>query len=131
MVIDLVGILDDGSAYAPGIPLNPRKQLNIPKGGDVTIRLSVFTPNGEAVSLASPVALVLTVKNRPEDSAIFSRTPTVVGTVASFAITPADMRQQEAGFYVYDIWLTDSGGKTNPVVPLSPLQLQAASRAVP
>jgi hypothetical protein len=131
MVITLVGLLDDGTPHADGqSPLNPRTAITIPRGGDVTIRLTVKTPQGEDVSLASPATLVLTVKKHAQDSKIFTKTPTIVNGAAEFSITPADMKQQDPGYFVYDIWRT-SGGKTDEVMPMSPLYLEASARDVP
>lgn len=132
MIINLVGLLDDGTPLAEGLaPRNPRTAITLPFGGSVTIRFTAKTPMGADVPLVAPNVLKLTVKKRPADSKIFDRTATIVNGVAEFDITPADMKQQDPGYFVYDIWHTDVANKTNPVMPLSPLYLEAASRAAP
>lgn len=131
MIIHLSGLLDDGAPLAAGVAANPRRAVSVVRGQDVTIAVTVTTPQGEPVDVSSPAALVLTVKKRPQDyQAVATKAATVAAGVASFALTPADFKNESPGLFVYDVWLTKSGAR-NPVVPLSPLHLEAAATAVP
>lgn len=131
MVLYLEGLLPDGSPAAAGVTLNPRKALSLGVGQDASLRLTVRTPSGEAVPLAAPAALVLTVKKVAVGPVLFQRVPTVLPSgQAEFAVTPADTRYLEPGQYVYDVWLT-LGGKRDAVVPLSPLHLEASATPPP
>lgn len=129
MVIDLQGLLEDGTPPTPD-RFNPRKAISFCHGQDVSIRFQVRTPGGGGVPITDPTSLVLTVKKNPADSPLFKVTPTIVAGTPTFAITPANTKNLQPGTFVYDIWLT-AGGKRDAVVPLSPLRLEAASTPVP
>lgn len=126
MIIDLLGLLEDGSPPTVGVPPeNPRTTIRITRGQDVTIRLSVRNTSGSDVPLATGV-VVMTVKKRPQDSKVFDKT----ATVNTITILPADTKNMDPGKWVFDIWLTKDG-KRNPVIPLSTLILEATSTPVP
>ena len=119
-------------------PTSPQSQTSRPlavKARDVAmytmVRLAVRTPSGEAVPLAAPAALTLTVKKMTSGPVLFQKAPTVLPSgEAEFAVTPADTRHLEPGQYVYDVWLT-LGGRRDAVVPLSPLHLEASATPPP
>lgn len=126
MVLNLIGVLEDGSPRSTGVPINPRQALSFPIGSSVTLNLRVVTADGKS----APAGIVTwTLKKRPEDtSRVFAKTATLSGGNASFTVDPADTKRFEAGQYVYDVWHAATvGGARNPVVPLSPFRLEAAA----
>lgn len=63
MIVDLLGILLDGTDFAPGVPRNAARELRVPLGATATIRLRVVHPSGVAAALTGG-ALVLTARRR-------------------------------------------------------------------
>ena len=129
LVIDLVGVLEDGSVPSAGVPQNPRRTLSFPVGSDVTLRLALVTASGAAVPLAGG-SLLFTLKKRFSDTdAQVSRAAALDAPssgLASFRFGPTDTKNLTSGQYAYDIWYTDSDGRRNAVVPTSPLILEPA-----
>jgi hypothetical protein len=124
MVIDLVGVLEDGGPRSSGVPENPRLALSFPIGSNVTLRLRVVLPSGQNAPAGT---LTWTLKKKPEDAQkVFVKTATLAAGAASFAVLPADTKRFAAGQYVYDVW-HEVGGVRNAVVPLSPFRLEAAA----
>lgn len=126
LVHELTGVLEDGTKpRSSGVPVNPRKALSVPVAADWSAQISIVTPLGSSVNLAG-ATLLLTIKKRASDAPLVSRLATLGGTGGTFTFVPIDTRNLEPGYYVYDVWLTDSGGNRSAVVPLSPLHLEAA-----
>jgi hypothetical protein len=69
--------------------------------------------------------LTLVVKQKPADAALITKTATIVKTVATFTLVPRDTKNLTTGRYVFDVWAT-TGGKRDPVIPLSGLILEAS-----
>ena len=132
MKVALTGVLDDGTPFAPGVPTNPRANLNVPRGVDLDLEIRVVTPSGASVSLVGAgVELLFTVKKRPEEyPPRIIKTATLAGTTGTVRLEPGDTRRLQPGLFGYDVWLTKDG-RRNPVIPLSPFQLQASAAAVP
>jgi hypothetical protein len=129
----LVGVLNDGTPFVSGVPTNPRANLNVPHGADLDIEVTVITPQGVPVPLAGDgTELLLTVKKRSDQHppSLVKGSYSVSGNVALFKLQPGDTRRLEAGLYSYDVWLTKDGLR-DPVIPLSPLNLQAANAYIP
>lgn len=123
-------MLDDGTPLRPGVPANPRRNINLAQGADLELRVDVVTPLGTPVRLAGGSA-VLTVKRRPDERPRIEKTVgTFVGNRATFLIAPADTKRLQPGLFSWDVWLTLSG-KRDPVVPLSPWNLQASNARIP
>lgn len=130
MVIDLVGVLNDGSLLQPGVPKNPRRELRLGVGVSTTIRLTVVTTAGVLVDLSAS-SIAMGIKRRIEGyppqvtlsgSAILPAGPgraDIVIAATTFKFTPV-------GLYCYDVWLTGAGGERNPIIPTSPLVLEPA-----
>lgn len=130
MIINLVGLLDDGAPLSPGVEGNPRRAVQLTRGSNVTLKVTAFTPQGVAVDFTGG-SLVFTVKKNPDDStAVISKTATIAATLATFALLPADFRNMEPGNFAYDIWLT-RGGSRDAIIPLSPLWLEPAAAPIP
>ncbi len=51
MLLELTGVLEDGSkrAEGSGVPVNPRRTISFQLGASVTLRLRVVTPDGNPV----------------------------------------------------------------------------------
>jgi len=131
VVIDLIGLLEDGAAQRAGAPTNARTTIRITKGEDFTIRLTVFDPARHLVTLSGG-SLVMTAKTSSLDSqAAFSLVAEFAGVCATFTGTPATTKRLDPRRYVFDIWYTDVGHKRWPVVPLSTLLLEPTSTPVP
>ena len=125
-------MLEDGTPRRPGVPVNPRRNLNVPRGVDLTLEVTVVTPIGIPVNLDGvDTELLLTVKKRSRNSSPdILKTASLSGNVGTFLIVPADTRRLIPGLFSWDVWLTKNS-KRDPVIPLSPLQLQAANAKVP
>lgn len=121
--INLTAIFDDNSPQSSAVPSNPRTQLAMTIGADVTVNMRVLTPAGAQASL-SGATFVLTVKKIPAQDIKLQKTGAIVGGAVQFTILPADTKQLPAGQYIYDVWMTQGGVRT-PVMPLSPFQLLA------
>lgn len=63
MIAYMLGLLDDGSDLAPGVPPNAARQLQLALGTTLTVKLRVVTKAGVAVDLTGGT-LVLTVRRR-------------------------------------------------------------------
>lgn len=140
MVIDLLGVFDDGSPLAPTVPANPRQQINVVQGASITIRGTYVRNDGSPVWLAQDpnFSLVLSVSKNTFQSNGFPLLkftgvldPTRGVNAANFTIAPGELRfYTSPGRYVYDVWLTYQGVR-NPVNPLAPFVVQPAALLVP
>ena len=129
MQIELTGVLEDGSAFAAGVPTNTRKALSLPIGEDVTLLVTVMRPTGEIVTGG---LLTWTAKKLPTDSSKTFQKNKLCSAQTQFTLTPADTKKLEPGMYAFYIWHTALDGKRNAVIPLSPLHLEpAATEAAP
>lgn len=124
MVIDLTGVLENGTPRSTGVPENPRLALSFPIGSSVTLRLRVVLPSGQSAPAGT---VTWTLKKKPDDAnKVFAKTATLAAGAASFSVLPADTKRFSAGLYVYDVW-HEAAGVRNAVVPLSPFRLEAAA----
>lgn len=128
MNLSLTGVLEDGSPRGASVPNNPRRALNVPLGGDVSLALSMVKADGAPLTLAGGDVVLLTVKKKPSDQqAVFQKTGAHTSTgLATFTLVPTDTKQLTPGLYCYDVWVT-FGGKRSPLVPVSPFQLEPAA----
>lgn len=130
MVVDLLGVFEDGSTRGRLVPTDPRAFVRVPSGADLTVRLRVVAANGVAKDLTGGV-LTMELKRRPADPAIVARAGTLVTTEglnrANFAFTPTDWLQADplgnGAQLIFAIWLVQSS-KRDAVVPSSPFILQ-------
>lgn len=132
MRISITGILDDGTPLTPGVPTDPRRNLDVHRGGDLELVVAVVTPSGIAVPLTGDgTELLLTVKRTPDEHPPrIVKAASLSGNVGTFLVQPGDTRRMDPGLYGWDVWLTKDGLR-NPVIPLSPWNLQASNAAVP
>lgn len=134
MVINLVGLLEDGSPPTPS-RFNPRTTLTIPLYSDATINVTVVTPSGASVPLAG-TNMTLTVKKRPTDSVALVSKAGVYGSGQHvFTLAPVDTKQLTPGRYTFDAVLVQTIGvgvtRRSSVIPLSTLVLEASATPAP
>lgn len=136
MIIRLTGVLDSGENHTGLAPENPRITVSLPRGVTATVEVRVVTPGGQPVDL-SGYAAVMTVK---KSSTLDSPDPGFVksGTVSTgeknlvtFSVAPGDTKPLTPGRFVYDVWVTSGAGARDPVVPISPLNLEPAATPPP
>jgi hypothetical protein len=132
MKISLVGVLEDGTPKRAGVPNNPRNTVTIQQGANVTLEVKVQTPGGTFIDFNDPTtSLLWTIKKKPADQPPpIQKTASKSGTVATFALLPADTKNMTPGRYVYDVWLTYASAR-DAVIPLSTLVLEAAATSAP
>jgi hypothetical protein len=126
VVINLTGILPDGSKQNPGVTTNPRLAIRVVRGTDVTINVTIITPAGRAQDMSGGGSSSLfSVKRQPSDGAPqlslvgASQQAGVGNNVIQFTIPNTSWKAILAGLYGYDVQVT-IGGKKDVVIPLSP-----------
>ena len=133
MVIDLLGILEDGSPRSPLLPPFAQKQVNIVAASSATFRISVVCADGTPVALAEDPALILTLA--VSESSYMSPlpnlkkqavlTPLAGINTATFSLSPGDTKFAPPGRYVYAVWMTYRNER-NAVIPVSPFVIGPA-----
>lgn len=119
VIVNLVGVLDDGSPLAPGVPLDPRTTLRSEIGESFLVNVRVLYPNGRIAQLKPPTVVQLTLKKSPDGQKVFLKTAAIVNNVATFSGIPHDTKTLVPGLYVYDVWIDQGGNQRFPVVALS------------
>ena len=128
MVIDLTGVLQDGTNRNVLVPYDARVALSVPQYQPATIRLKVVGRTGAPVPVGNWDAKLVVGKN---GQAVI----TIVGTVDAargpgcwnFALTREHTRTLQPSTFGYDVWLLD---KTSPttfrecIVPTSQFNLK-------
>jgi len=132
MNIDLIGVLQDGSPLAPGVPANACKSISLVAGANTTIRLRVLTPAGVPVDLTTGLtSLVMAIRQRLLGAvATVNKAATLMPADgrerADFVFGATDLRRLAAGRYVYDVWMQKSLAN-DLIVPPSELVIVPAS----
>ena len=133
-VISLIGVLDDGSAFAPLVPKNTAQPIQFPRLMDVTITVQVMTNAGIAVDVsnASTSQVYLTIQ---KDLQIDSDTQTGIGKfgvpksghtdMVDVSLTPADTYDIAAGNLYFSVSMR-LGGKSYQLVKTSIATLEPA-----
>ena len=128
MLIEVLGVLEDGSLRAPEVPIATAHTVLVPQWADVTLRLAIVYPSGVPVRIAgltSPV-FTLTVQQSIDPCQKVpdfhtSGVPLALardGNVVDFSITKNDFRQKTLGRYFWDVWLAATGlGRQQVVAP--------------
>jgi hypothetical protein len=135
MVIDLIGVVPDGSTYDDlRVPSNPRKRARIIQGSSLAFRLTVVTQSGVPVDLAADpsITLHLTIKKTSWDAEsrllLTGSLDSAAGkNAATFAAAPAATKYLAPGLYVYDVWLTYMGVR-DCILPASQLHIEPGLR---
>lgn len=133
VVLDLIGIVDDGSLADPTLPDNPRKAVSVVFGESVDIRLQVVNRDGSPRDLSN-AAVELNIKREPEGESVVKKTFTnqpAKGRTDATVVTD-DYRQLRAvgEQLIYDIFLTDGAGRV-AIIPLSRWAVESAAAALP
>lgn len=133
MLVQVTGVLVDGSVNTGLAPADPSQQINVAKYESITIRATVIRSDGTPVDLTA-MTVALNVKRRSTDSInvirkVGTRPASTPSNVVEFSIAPADTRQAVLGRYVYTITLIN-GSERNVVVPLSPFVVEAGLEPV-
>lgn len=136
MLLNLIGLYQDGSNPAPGVPTNPRVPITTQIGGSATIVVKLLRPSGAGVSVTSGWSFLLTCKRRPQDQPpAFQLTgavqPLLGSNVMAFTLTPTATKLLQPGRYSYDVLMVDPSGNRDFVIPLSPFILQPAAVLAP
>lgn len=125
MVIDVIGIIEDGSPRGPNVPASARQSISIVQGADVVLRLKLVKSDGAPYAPSTGEYLW---SFRKKNNGIRMRrsgvpTPNIADGSVTFVLTGAETAALKAGIYIYDVWLTD-GGVTDAVIPLSELVVE-------
>lgn len=126
----LIGVVEDGSSRASGVPANPRASLSMPIGSTAGLTVRVVRPDGSTVTGGT---LTWTVKKAPKDTLALFTKSAALGASGSvtFTVAATESKNATAGWYSYDVWLTGSSSQRVAVVPLSPIYMEAAATFVP
>jgi len=130
-LIEITGVVPDGSDYGPGVPANVRQAIKMTKGVDLTVRMRLINPRGAKIDVVNVAAThVLTIKKNPSDApGLVSRAgapqPQLGSNVVDFVLSPNDTRLLSDGNFGYDIFSTIAT-KRDATVPLSPWKIEAA-----
>jgi hypothetical protein len=137
VIIQLLGIVENGAVASSLLPANNRTPISMPKGTDLFVNMDLYKRSGQRASLitGSPV-LLLTVRKKFTDLKFVIRkqgtiTNAPMGQV-QFVIAHADTKDPsfEPGLYSYDIWLTQAGFR-DAVMPISAFYLTPADAGIP
>lgn len=123
MLVELVGVLENGGERATGVPANPRRAVVVPRGGNVTLRVSVLLSDTGGSVVGG--TLTMTLKKKASDASTLLSKSVALGS--DFTLLPTDTKGLDPGIYAFDVWHTDGAGVRNPVVPLSPFHLEPAA----
>jgi hypothetical protein len=126
MVIDLLGVIEDGTTRASTVPKIAGREIQFAAGETVTVRLTVVKPDGEPADTVA--TYTLTIKKRTKDGdalAAKNGTPMPLDGPGrlNFTIASNDTKDAEPGRYVYDIWRIDGTNKM-PVISALPVLLR-------
>jgi hypothetical protein len=128
MVVNVLGVRDNGERPGVGVPPAPYRRLQVRMGEDTTIRVEVLEKSGAPVVLASgPVVISFLVRDKPgsfgdkkiEKTA--TRRPDLGVNIADVVISATDTKRIEGQGtrFVWDLWATD-GGQRSALIPTSP-----------
>ncbi len=123
LTIPLLGVVNDGRAFAPAVPKYNAQQIELPLGVLASITVEVVYPDGTPAALAG--TYVLTVKRSPMALTTplgFALSGTRVNNRVTFALPAASTSAMLARRYLYDVWHTTGSDRTC-LIPVSPFVL--------
>jgi len=128
VILDLVGVYQDGSAQSSDVPFNPRQALALTQGATVLLRLHVVTTSGVPVDiLGGGWSLVWSAK-KVRNGCSFKRQGAAILSAGAgrvdFLLTAAETAALKTGKYGYDVFMIGPGGVQEPVVPFSELVVE-------
>lgn len=122
MVIDLIGVLEDGtSPRAPWVPRDTRRALRVSAGESVTVRLRVVRPTGAPVELGVDDDIVLSARSRTARPSRAFVTRVAVAAEGGpdryeVSIPAADTQYLGGERGVFDVWLSRASGERFQIV---------------
>lgn len=138
MVINLTGVLEDGSDLTPraNVPLFARKTLRLVRGADASVRVELRRRSGSPFTLAAQQSVVLTVRLDPTGPVLLQQAATITSTgLAMFAITVAMLRAIDpigvGGRWIYDVALVGPADARDVLVQISYLEMAASPTVNP
>lgn len=136
MVIDLIGVLEDGTVpRAPWVPRDTRRAIRVTAGESVTVRLRAVRPTGAAVELVEDDVIRLSARSRtarPSRALVTRDAVKATGGPDRYQVTipAADTVHLGGEHGVLDIWLEHADGRRSQLVDVCPFDVAAAA-AVP
>lgn len=125
MLIGITGVLRDGTLPAGTIPQRvPFPQLlEVPRGEDVTIKLTVIGQDGQPIDITAGVIKFGLRRYRGDEVPLFTVTATLTGPTVGLAdiVVPSanTLVLSERFAYLWDIQWTDGGNLRQQLVPVS------------
>jgi hypothetical protein len=128
VVLNLLGILQDGNDLADTTPLSSAQPLSLARGESAQLRLQVRGRAGNPIDLANQTVRMVVSMSSVVLSPLLTLDAAVSSPAANgaavFTITAAQSRRLTAGRYVYSVWVLDlATGAQVQVIPLSALVL--------
>lgn len=126
MVIDLLGLLDDGSERSPRVPASARATVEVSIGVTTTFRLTIKTVGGIPYKPTGTVKLAVKrsyLDSRPLVELTGSRPVGAEQNRLDFTLLPATTKPLAPGRYIYDVMMVVSGTNRQPLIPISSLRL--------
>jgi hypothetical protein len=129
MILDLVGVCEDGSApRGVNVPHNPRKSLSIVQGESVLLRFQALRANGEPFPTVGWAFVWSFKKKRNGVQMRREGSPIVTAGVGrvDFVLSAAETTALKPGQYAYDVFAYVPGGAQEALVPYSDLHIEPA-----
>lgn len=126
MVVDLIGLLDDGSERSPRVPASARAAVEVFIGVTTTFRLTIKTVGGIPYKPTGTVKLAVKrsyLDSRPLVELTGSRPVGAEPNRLDFTLLPAATKPLAPGRYIYDVMMVVSGTNRQPLIPISSLRL--------
>lgn len=123
MIVDLIGVWDDGVAQTDAARANTSQPIQVTAGEKLVVNLRCVNRAGVPRALTGNKLVLLVKKNSADLRYVFRLVALLSATspdTCSFTVEPGDwLPNQTSGRYVYEIWCTDGTGARQPVVDLS------------
>lgn len=135
MIVNLVGIYQDGSIPPPGVTVpSAATSLEFAVGTAVTINMTVLNAAGNAVSYVNQTYTMRVRKNPGDATNLLTYVASLVLGQQQFVIPSADSISKlfyGPGVYYFDVWQVNSvTGASDNVIPLSGLILDPSTLQV-
>lgn len=128
MLLDLIGVYQDGSDLGFGVPANARRALTFVQGASVILRMRVVNSAGVPVDLLSGGWSLVWSGKKVRNGCAFKRQGAIIVTEGpgrvDFLLTAAETAKLKVGKYAYDVFMFGPGGQQEPVVPYSELVVE-------
>jgi hypothetical protein len=131
MNIRLIGIVEDGTTRRVGVPTNSAKTIAVVRGETTTIEVEIINPGDVRQSPGATDSVIMTISKRPGYGPTLTKTAVVTGNVATFSISPSDLKNFKVGKYVYDVWWTVLAGGRSNIIKMSTCDVLANVTVIP